>query len=76
MRIDTTAASDPTVIGARLAPVAAPIAEPDKVADNPHNLDLHAFTHCPGCKSIMHRETGCTQCHPELTAFPSTRKAE
>ena len=75
MRIDTTAASDPAVIGAKLAPVVCSEMEPTAPA-NPHGLDLHAFTHCPDCKAIMHRETGCTACNPALTPFPATRKAQ
>jgi hypothetical protein len=69
MRTDTTAASDPAVIVAIVpAPAVCSEMEPAETA-NTYNLDLHAFTHCPDCKAIMHRETGCSNCHPEIKVF-------
>lgn len=64
MRIDTTAASDPAVIGAIVpAPAVCSEMEPAETA-NPYNLDLHAFTHCPTCRGIIHRKSGCPDCEP------------
>jgi hypothetical protein len=73
-RIDLTAASDREAIRRKfdISPVtsAPPIAtDCDEIPANPNGLNLHAFTHCPDCKSIMHRETGCTQCRPEIRMF-------
>jgi len=30
--------------------------------DGGSGLNLHAFTHCPDCKGIIHRESGCPYC--------------
>ena len=76
-RIDITAASDPRKIANMIlgsfaasasatsrAMTARPEPEPDPTpnANNPEGLDLYAFTHCPICRGIIHRASGCPDC--------------